>query len=94
MLIVYDFSLTFFTSELCEAIQVTGDNSNSNVGLYILTNERTSADPNSPVWKTTKGDRFIFNTGTKEGWRIGPESSLTTGSFYCNGKHILNLFVV
>ena len=82
-----------FSSELhCEAIQVTGDASDSNVGLYILTNERTSAKPNNPVWKTPEGDRFIFNTGSREGWRIGPKKSLATGSSYCKSKHILILF--
>ena len=62
------------------------------MGLYILANERTSAKPSNPVWKTPKGDRFIFNTGTSEGWRIGSKSSLTTGSFYCQGRYILILF--
>ena len=63
------------------------------MGLYIPVNERTSAKPNNPVWKSSKEDRFIFNTGTKEGWRIGPRSSLTTGSFYCKSKHILILTI-
>ena len=84
----------FFSSELyCEAIEVTGDLSNINVGLYLPANERTSAEPNNPVWKSSKEDRFIFNTGTNEGWRIGPKSSLSTGSFYCNGKLILILTI-
>ena len=88
-------NVVVFSSELhCEAIQVTGDASDSNVGLYILANERTSAKPNNPVWKTPRGDRFIFNTGTKEGWRIGPKSSLDTGSFYCKSKYIFILFSI
>ena len=78
----------------CEAIEVSGDTSNSNVGLYILANEKTLAEPNNPVWKSPKGNRFIFNTGTSEGWRIGSKSSLTTGSFYCKGKHILILLIL
>ena len=80
---------SFLSALDCEAIQVTGEASNSNVGLYILANERASAKPNSPVWKTPQGDRFIFNTGSKEGWRIGSETSLATGSSYCKGKIIL-----
>ena len=92
---IYNVWVFLFSSELhCEAIQVTGDASDSNVGLYILANERTSAKPNNPVWKTPRGDRFIFNTGTKEGWRIGPKSSLNAGSFYCKSKHILLLFTI
>ena len=84
------FVCFLFSSELhCEAIQVTGDASDSNVGLYILANERALAKPNNPVWKTPQGDRFIFNTGSREGWRIGSETSLATGSSFCKGEHIL-----
>ena len=84
----------FFTSELCEAIQVTGDTSNSEGGLYELSDERASAAPNSPVWKKSGGNRFIFNTGTSLGWRIGQELSLTTGGYFCKSKHILINFTI
>ena len=86
MYIVYN--LFFFTSEVCEAIHVTGDTSTSNSegGLYMLTDERASAAPSSPVWKKSGGNRFIINTGTSTGWRIGPESSLADGSYNCKGK--------
>ena len=84
----------FFTSDLCEAIQVTGDASNSEEGLYELSDERASAAPNSPVWKKSGGNRFIFNTGTSLGWRIGQELSLTTGGYFCKSKHILMIFTI
>ena len=84
----------FFTSELCEAIQVTGDTSNSEGGLYELSNERSLAAPNSSVWKKSGGNRFIFNTGTSLGWRIGQEKSLTTGGYFCKSKHILMILTI
>ena len=87
----------FIASELCETIQVTGDASpasNSEGGLYELSDKRASAAPNSPVWKKSGGNRFIFNTGTSLGWRIGQELSLTTGGYFCKSKHILMIFTI
>ena len=82
----------FITSDLwfvaCEAIQVTGDTSsdiNSEGGLYLPTDKRASDAPNNPVWRNSAGNRFIFNTGSEKGWRIGDEESLTDGS--CNKKY-------
>ena len=86
----------FFTSDICEAIHVTGDNSTSNSdgGLYLLSDERASGAPHNPVWKHSGGKRFIFNDGGSSGWRIGQESGLTTGNYYCRGKHILVIFTI
>ena len=84
----------FFTLEFCEAIQVTGDTSNSEGGLYELSNERASAAPNSQVWKKSGRNRFIFNTGTSLGWRIGQELSLTTGGYFCKSKDISIIFTI
>ena len=81
----------------CEAIHVTEDNSHSNSegGLYLLSDERASDAPNNPVWKKSGGNRFIFTTGGSEGWRIGAgEESLTTGDYVCKGKHILMIFTI
>ena len=64
------------------------------MGIYTRSNETASAEPSNPVWKIQFGDRFIFNTGRTEGWRIGSESSLTTGRFYCKSKDILILFTI
>ena len=52
------------------------------------TDERASDAPNSLVWKNYRQNRFIFNTGGRYGWRIGQESALTSGNYYCKGKHI------
>ena len=83
----------FFSSELdCEAIEVTADPSSSHVGIYLPWNEKTSE---KSVWKIQHGDRFIFNFGQDSGgYRIGSKSSLTSGRFYCEGKHILTPFLV
>ena len=85
-----------FTSELCQAIEVTGDTSTSNSegGWYVLSDDRASDAPNSPVWKNSAGNRFIFNTGGSSGWRIGRESDLADGSYRCRGKHILMIFAI
>ena len=84
----------FFSSELdCQAIEVTADPSSSHVGIYLPWNEKTSEKSNNSVWKIQHGDRFIFNIGGDGGgYRIGSKSSLTSGRFYCKGKHILILF--
>ena len=82
----------FFSSEQdCEAIEVTADPSISHEGIYLLTDKRTS---DNPVWKIQLGDRYIFNTGGSSRWRIGSESSLTSGdySYYCQGKHYFDTF--
>ena len=83
----------FFSSEQdCQAIEVTADPSSSHVGIYLPWNEKTSEKSNNFVWKIQHGDRFIFNIG--QGYRIGSKSSLTSGNFYCKGKHILTLFTI
>ena len=85
----------FFSSERdCEAIEVTAtaDPRNNQVGIYLPWNEETSEKSNIPVWKIQVGDRFIFNTGQgSEGYRIGSKSTLTSGGYYCKGKHISTL---
>ena len=93
--------LFFITPDLwflaCEAIQVTGDTSSnrySEGGLYLPTDKRASGKPNNPVWKNAVGNRFIFNTGSASGWRIGHEESLTVGDYYCKGKYIFIIFTI
>jgi hypothetical protein len=86
----------FFTSDICEAIHVTGDNSTSNSegGLYLLSDERSSDAPNSPVWKIPGRNRFIFTDGNSYGWRIGAKSFLVDGTYYCKSKHIFIIFAI
>ena len=90
------YRVFFSSSDICEAIHVSGDNSTSNSegGLYVLSDERASDAPKSPVWKNSAGNRFIFNDGGSAGWRIGPESSLSDGSYTCKGKHIFKIFTI
>ena len=84
----------FFKSELtCEAIQVTVDTDLPE--LYFPSDERASAAQNTPVWKRSGEDLFIFNDGIMtEGWRIGNKETLTTGGYYCQGMHIFIIFNV
>ena len=85
----------FFSSERdCEAIEVTAtaDPHNNQVGIYLPWNEETSEKSSNSVWKLQVGNRFIFNIGG--GYRIGSKSSLTSGNYYCKGKHILTLFTI
>ena len=45
-------------------------------GIYVICNKRADAAPNNLVWKRPNEDRFIFNTGSEEGWKIGNEKHL------------------
>jgi hypothetical protein len=94
-----------FTSDICPAIHVTGDKpflinetgvplSKNEGGLYLLSDERSSLAPNNLVWKREDGNRFIFNTGSSNGWRIAKYSSLATGDYSCKGKNILMSFTI
>jgi len=71
--------------DICGAIHVTGETSNSEGGLYLPTDKRAPDAPNNPVWKLRGEDRFIFNTGSSSGWRIGAKSFLTNGHHWCKG---------
>ena len=88
-----------FTPDICEAIHVTGDTSNSEGGLYLPSDERASDAPNNPVWKNIAGNRFIFNDGgsaggSPAGWTIGDKESLTDGTYYCKSKDIFIIFTI
>ena len=89
------YHLFFSSSDICEAIHVTGDNSTSNSegGLYLPTDKRALGAPNSPVWRNSAGTRFIFTDGNSNGQRIGQESGLTTtGNYFCKSKQIFIIF--
>merc|ERR1711971_736321 len=80
--------VTIITSEnnsdaekACEVIEVTNGTSSS-TGNYFLSHERAAAAPNLHVWKLEGKDRYIFNTGTDNGWRIGRYMFLSTGRSY------------
>ena len=59
------------------------------MGIYLHTDKKIS---DNPVWKIQLGDRFIFNTG--DGWRIGSKSGLTSGRYYCHGKHTIVMVII
>ena len=83
------FTLLFlFAEDDCEFIKVTGGEDWAN-GLYVKTDERVPAAPNSSVWKHLDENEYIFNTGSIEGWRIGEKSYLNTEKFDYFGEYCI-----
>ena len=79
--------ICFFPGEIdCFSIEVTGGRSSTPRGLYFLTQEKIESAPQNPVWKHQNEDRYIFNTGSSEGWRLGKKDHLTDGKFYFAGN--------
>ena len=71
----------------CEFLEVTEGGSSDN-GLYVKSDEIVPAAPNNSVWKHPDHNRYIFNTGNTEGWKIGKKSHLsTTQDFYYKGEN-------
>ena len=83
------FHLLFlFAGDDCEFLEVTEGRSAIN-GLYVKSDEiELFAAPNNSVWRHPDNNRYIFNTGNTEGWRIGKKSHLsTTQDFYYKGEN-------
>ena len=79
-----------FAGDECEFIEVTEGKSWAGVnGLYVETDERVPAAPNSSVWKHHDKNKFIFNTGSTKGWRIGRKSYLNTERFDYKGEYCI-----
>ena len=77
-----------FSGNNCDYIKVFGNIHRSFEGLYVETDKIVPAAPNNSVWKHPDQDRYIFNTGNAEGWRIGNKSHLsTTQDFYYKGEN-------
>merc|ERR1712083_473174 len=69
----------------CGSIEVIGGVFNGvqdSVGTYFICNEKAFGAPKNPVWKLHGKDRYIFNNGSQNGWRIGDKESLVFGDFY------------
>ena len=76
-----------FSGNNCEYIKVTRKSSTTE-GIYVETDKTVPAAPNNSVWKHPDQDRYIFNTGNAEGWRIGKKSQLSsTQRFYYKGEN-------
>merc|ERR1719273_3108450 len=69
----------------CYSIEVTGGSSTTR-GIYFKTEEYVESAPENPVWKHQENDRYIFNTGSSRGWRIGKKDHLATGKSYYSSK--------
>ena len=80
-------SLFLFAGDDCEFLEVTEGGSRVD-GLYVKSDEIVPAAPNNYVWKHPDHDKYVFNTGNTEGWRIGKKSHLsTTQDFYYKGEN-------
>ena len=83
------FTLLFlFAEDDCEFIKVTGGEYWAN-GLYVKTDERVPAAPNSSVWKHLDENEYIFNTGSTQGWKIGEKSYFNTEEFDYKGEYCI-----
>ena len=69
----------------CGSMNVFGSSKQS-AGTYKMTSGSPYTMYNRPVWKLNGKERYIFNTGSKEGWRIGSENGLETGTFFFKSK--------
>jgi len=72
-----------YLSDKCGSINVFGDSKQS-TGTYKMTYKVAKIDVygKRPVWKLNGKERYIFHTGSKEGWRIGSNNGLETGTFF------------
>ena len=83
------FTLLFlFAEDDCEFIKVTDGEDWANE-LYVKTDERVPAAPNSSVWKHPYKNEYIFNTGSTKGWRIGEKSYFSTEEFDYKGENCI-----
>ena len=73
------------TEKSCGSLKVIGD-SNKFIGTYHASDELATAAPQNQVWKLSGKEYYIFNTGSKEGWRIGSKSGLQTGAYLFKSK--------
>ena len=72
----------------CHSFEVIGGFTSIS-GTYELSDKRADDAPNNLVWKKPTEDRFIFNTGSSTGWRIGKEDALKSGSYWYQSKKFL-----
>ena len=76
---------------MCHRIEVIGesDADSGYSGTFELSDKRADDAPNNLVWKKPKEDKYIFNTGTSFGWRIGPEDGLKSGKWWYKSNRFL-----
>ena len=65
---------------LCDKLTVTGDDYASATGTYLISEEKVSKSPNTPVYKLQGKDRYIYYSPSwGAGWRIGAKEDLSAG---------------
>ena len=70
----------------CKSIEVTGGTSKITSGIYTKTLEYPKSLLEGPVWKHQKNNRYIFNTKSQNGWKIGVREHFNNGKFYYASK--------
>ena len=71
-------------------IEVSGANTADVAGTYFISDEKAASAPKNAVWKLDGNDRFIFNPGTENGWRIGDKDDLATNNYWYKSKSIFD----
>ena len=69
----------------CRKINVTGSYRDW-TGIYYPSEQKSKLLPDSPVYKKPGYDKFIFNTNSKEGWRLGNRGGLEAGGYHYKSK--------
>ena len=77
-----------FSGNNCKYIKVPGGHRTIK-GLYVETDKTVPAAPNNSVWKHPDKNKYIFNTGSTKGWRIGEKSYLSTEEFDYKGENCI-----
>ena len=84
----------FLSGEDCYSIEVIGGRSKTTRGVYFRTEEYAASDaPENPVWKHQTNDRYIFNTGTSKGWRIGKYDHLYNRKSFYASNHTSLIYI-
>ena len=75
----------------CFSIEIYSSSCKS-AGVYLRNPAFTASAQKNPVWKHPDEDRYIFNTGSSIGWRVGRGSELDADSYSYTGKNVHSIF--
>ena len=81
-----------FSEKKCGFVKVTSPKDpTKSTGTYNICEDCFAVgSPDNPVWWLDADEfRYLFNNGSKDGWRIGNEDGLKTGSYFYKSKSSL-----